>query len=172
MNKKNIKIKRSFIPQRIGDSIKKINRNFTSKFGKFEFIIHSKWDEIAGSYFKNFSEPKNITKLPDFENDIGETIYKNQLNVSVAPAAAIEFQHYKDTIIEKINSHFGYKAIKDLRIHQNYIPKYYKSNRKNEKMNLSTNEKTDISKVVKEVKNQDLRKSLIDLGENIAKEDK
>ena len=39
-------------------------------------------------------------------------------------------------------------------------------------MNLSTNEKTDISKVVKEVKNQDLRKSLIDLGENIAKEDK
>ena len=42
--------------------------------------------------------------MRDFENDLGETVYKNYLNVSVAPAAAIEFQHFKDTIIEKINT--------------------------------------------------------------------
>ena len=28
------------------------------------------------------------------------------------PAAAVEFQHLKDKITEKINSYFGYKAIK------------------------------------------------------------
>ena len=32
------------------------------------------------------------------------------LHVNVSPAAAIEFQHFQDKIIEKINSYFGYKA--------------------------------------------------------------
>ena len=40
----------------------------------------------------------------------------------MSPAAAVEFQHYKDTIIEKINSFFGYKAIAELRLKQNFIP--------------------------------------------------
>ena len=34
------------------------------------------------------------------------------------PAAAVEFQHFQDKIIEKINSYFGYKAIKGIKIHQ------------------------------------------------------
>ena len=32
--------------------------------------------------------------------------YPNGVDVKVSPAAAVEFQHYKDTIIEKINSFF------------------------------------------------------------------
>ena len=39
MVKKNNKPKRTFIPQSIGDSIKNINRNFTSKFNKLDFVI-------------------------------------------------------------------------------------------------------------------------------------
>ena len=100
MDKKNKKPKRTFIPQSIGDTLRKVNRNFSSKFGKIEFIIHSKWPDIVGSYFKIYSEPKNITRLPDYENDLGETIYKSHLNVNVAPAAALEFQHFNDTIFE------------------------------------------------------------------------
>ena len=170
MDKKNNKIKRSFIPQTIGDTIRKVNRNFSSKFGKIEFIVHSKWSEITGSYFGEFSEPKNITRIPDYENEFGETVFKNQLNVSVAPAAALEFQHYKDTIIEKINSYFGYKAIIDLRIQQNYIPKtVVKANVLNDKKLTSDDEKSIINEVEK-LKNDDLKQSLIDLGINIKKD--
>jgi len=170
MDKKNNKIKRSFIPQAIGDTIRKVNRNFSSKFGKIEFIVHSKWSEITGSYFGEFSEPKNITRIPDYENEFGETVFKNQLNVSVAPAAALEFQHYKDTIIEKINSYFGYKAIIDLRIQQNYIPKtVVKANVLNDKKLTSDDEKSIINEVEK-LKNDDLKQSLIDLGTNIKKD--
>ena len=170
MDKKNNKIKRSFIPQTIGDTIRKVNRNFSSKFGKIEFIVHSKWSEITGSYFGEFSEPKNITRIPDYENEFGETVFKNQLNVSVAPAAALEFQHYKDTIIEKINSYFGYKAIIDLRIQQNYIPKtVVKANVLNDKKLTSDDEKSIINEVEK-LKNDDLKQSLIDLGTNIKKD--
>ena len=145
MGKKNYKVKRTFIPQAIGEAVKKVNRNFSSRFNRLEFIIQSKWSEIAGTYFYKYSEPRNITKLPDYENEIGEMIYKNYLNVSVAPAAALEFQHFKDKIIEKINSYFGYKAILDLRIQQNYIPKDYKKLDKMNNRELTTGENEKIS---------------------------
>tara|TARA_Y100001936_G_C15838583_1_gene540681 strand:+ start:106 stop:621 length:516 start_codon:yes stop_codon:yes gene_type:complete len=171
MSQKNNKIKRSFIPQPIGDTLKKINRNFSSKFGKVEFIIQSKWSEIAGSYFAEYSEPLNISRSPIDVNDEGETIYKNILNVSVSSAAALEFQHFKDKILEKINSYFGYKAIIDLRIQQNYIPISMGKVKINDK-NLTKNEKLKISNEVQDMSNKDLQESLIDLGKNILKESK
>ena len=170
MNQKNNTSKRNFVPQSIGDMVKKINRKFSSKFGKIEFVIQSKWPEIAGSYFSEYSEPKNITRLRDYENEIGETVYKNYLNVSVSSAAALEFQHFKDTILEKINNYFGYKAIIDLRIQQNYIAK--NNNIKTDNKDLTEIEKKDISAEVDEVINKDLKKSLINLGKNITKESK
>ena len=171
MDKKNKKPKRTFIPQSIGDTLRKVNRNFSSKFGKIEFIIHSKWPDIVGSYFKIYSEPKNITRLPDYENDLGETIYKSHLNVNVAPAAALEFQHFKDTIIEKINSYFGYKAINDLRIQQNYLPKDEDFNKnKSKMMPVSLEESELISNEIKSLQNNELKDSLMKLGKNIVKE--
>ena len=172
MNKKNIKIKRSFIPQRIGDSIKKINRNFTSKFGKIEFIIQSNWEQIVGSYFAEFSEPLYITKIPDFENEVGETVYKNHLNVSVSPAAALEFQHFKDKIIEKMNSYFGYKAIIDLRIQQNYITNSNRKKLNDKNIQLSEEENSNISKEVEMLTDDSLKDTLINLGKKITKDNK
>ena len=171
MDKKNKKPKRTFIPQSIGDTLRKVNRNFSSKFGKIEFIIHSKWPDIVGSYFKIYSEPKNITRLPDYENDLGETIYKSHLNVNVAPAAALEFQHFKDTIIEKINSYFGYKAINDLRIQQNYLPKDEDFNKNKSKMMPVSREESElISNEIESLQNNELKDSLMKLGKNIVKE--
>ena len=168
MDKKNSKPKRAFIPQTIGDTVKKINKNFTSKFGKLEFIIHSNWPNIVGSYFTDYSQPNQITRVRDFENDLGETVYKGYLNVSVAPAAALEFQHFKDIIIEKINSYFGYKAVMDLRITQNYIPNINK-NIKSDQIIEGTDYKNSVKNEVENMVNKELKKSLIDLGINIKK---
>ena len=71
MDKKNIKQKRTFVPQSIGDTLRKVNRKFTSKYNRTEFVINSKWPEIAGSYFKEYSEPLNVSRVRDFENDLG-----------------------------------------------------------------------------------------------------
>ena len=173
MNKKNNSAKRSFVPQIFGDTLKKINRRFSSKFNKLDFIIRSKWPEIVGSYFKSYSEPINISSVADYENEYGETIYKNHLNVSVAPAAAVEFQHFHDKIVEKINSYFGYKAIKRLRIQQNYIPKEVQSNKRMmSNLKVTNQDKEFISSELKKLQNDDLKNSLIDLGENIVKEEK
>ncbi len=171
MDKKNIKQKRTFVPQSIGDTLRKVNRKFSSKYNRTEFIINSKWPEIAGSYFKEYSEPLNVSRVRDFENDVGEIVYKNYLNVSVAPAAAIEFQHFKDTIIEKINTYFGYRAIIDLRIHQNYIPKYTHM-KQTKKKQIDKDDIEFVKQNVKEFQNSDLKKSLLDLGNKITTEDK
>ena len=109
--------------------------------------------------------------MRDFENDLGETVYKNYLNVSVAPAAAIEFQHFKDTIIEKINTYFGYKAKMDLRIHQNYIPKYNHMKQRKKKQ-IDKEDIEFVKQNVKEFQNSDLKKSLLNLGNKITTEDK
>ena len=172
MNQKNNMPKRTFIPQPVGKTIDKIKKKFPSKLGKVEFIIHSKWKEITGSYFAEFSEPSNISKLQDYENEFGEVIYKNYLNVSVAPGAALEFQHFKDKILEKINSYFGYKAIIDLRIQQNYITKYNMNRPKLSDKVLNEEDITAISNDVQNISNKDLKKTLIDLGKNITKDSK
>ena len=170
MEKINKKPKRTFIPQSIGDTVKKINRNYVSKFGKIEFIIHSNWAKIVGSYFADFSQPKNVSQVYDSENDIGEHIYKRYLNVSVAPAAALEFQFFKNTVIEKINSYFGYKAIIDLKIQQNFTSLNTIKTRKKLEYNVTNNvDKKYIKNEVEEVKNHDLKKSLFDLGVNMSK---
>ena len=171
MDKKNIKQKRTFVPQSIGDTLRKVNRKFSSKYNRTEFIIHSKWPEIVGKYFLSYSEPLNVSRVRDFENDLGETVYKNYLNVSVTPAAAIEFQHFKNTIIEKINTYFGYKAIIDLRIQQNYIPKY-NTMKKAKSTQINKDDKEFIEKNIEKFQNNELKKSLLNLGNKITIEDK
>ena len=173
MDKKNNSKKRVFIPQTIGDTVKKMNKNFSNRHGKTDFVIHSNWSKIVGSYFKDYCEPTSITRTKDSENDMGEPTFKNCLNVSVSPTASIEFEHFKGTILEKINSYFGFRAISDLRIQQNYITKHnIKNNTMKQKYTLSTNDINDLKSEVENLKNSDLKKSLVDLGLNIAKESK
>ena len=122
MKYKNEEPKRTFVPKKIGETLTKVNKTYSSKFGKIEFLILSKWHQIVGSFFADHSEPDKITRVANDFNEYDEPIYNNFLHVRVSAAAAVEFQHYKDTIIEKINSFFGYKAISDLRLQQNFIP--------------------------------------------------
>ena len=165
--------KRTFIPKKLGDTLSKINKNYSSKFGKIEFIILSKWTQIVGSFFADHSEPDKISRITEEFNEFDEPIYKNFLHVRVSPAAAVEFQHYKDTIIEKINSYFGYKAISDLRLQQNFVPeKKIKNNIKLYDQDLSEEEKVSIKSEINNIKDKELEKSIVNLGASIKREDK
>ena len=115
------KFNRKYVPISIAESLTNVNRKFLYKFGKLDFTIHAKWSEIVGEFFINHSEPLKISSIPKSTNDDGTTIYERYLHVNVSPAAAIEFQHFQDKIIEKINSYFGYKAIKGIKIHQQLV---------------------------------------------------
>ncbi len=164
--------KRTFVPKKLGDTLSRINKNYSSKFGKIEFLILSKWSQIVGSFFADHSEPDKITRITEEFNEFDEPIYKNFLHVRVSPAAAVEFQHYKDTILEKINSFFGYKAISDLRLQQNFISEKKKNGDINlSNKDLSEEEKASIKSKI-DIKDKELEKSIVNLGASINREDK
>jgi len=161
---------RTFVPKKIGETLSKVNKKYSSKFGKNEFLIMSKWPQIVGTFFADHSEPDRISRVTEEFNELDEPIFKNFLHVKVSPAAAVEFQHYKDTIIEKINSFFGYKAIADLRLQQNYIPKA-KVNHKLNEMKISEEEKEIIKNEIDVIHDEELQKSIVNLGASIKRED-
>ena len=162
MNNKNEESKRAFVPKTIGDSLKKINRDISNKYGKIEYLIIAKWPKIVGQFFANHSEPNKISRIPDGENDTGDVIYSNYLHINVSPVAAVEFQHFKDKIIDKINSYFGYKAISNIRLKQNFIPKKNYTKQQNSNKNISL-DKFEI----KNINNKELEKSLEKLNQSI-----
>ena len=163
---------RNFIPVTIADSLRVINKKFLYKYGKLDFTIHSKWGDIVGKFFVNHSEPQKITSVANSVNELGETIFDRYLHVNVSPAAALEFQHFQDKIIEKINSYFGYKAIKGIKIYQHY---HHKNNTQKAKKNLNLitlkNNKNEIQKLTPNLSNKDLEESIVNLGLSIRNEE-
>jgi hypothetical protein len=163
---------RNFVPVSIADSLRIINKKFLYKYGKLDFTIHSKWAEIVGKFFVNHSEPQKITSVTNSVNESGETIYDRYLHVNVSPAAALEFQHFQDKIIEKINSYFGYKAIKGIKIYQHYQQKN-NTQKVKKNLNLITQEKNKsaIQKSTPNLSNKNLQESIVNLGLSITNEE-
>ena len=173
MKYKNGEPKRTFVPKKIGETLRNINKDYSNKIGKIEFLIFSKWPQIVGTFFADHSEPDKISRINNGFNDFDEPIYKNFLHVKVSPAAAVDFQHYKDTIIEKINSFFGYKAIEDLRLQQNFTPeKKMMSGINFQNQEISEEEKALIKSEIEVINNKELEKSIVNLGASIKRDDK
>ena len=165
------KPKRKFVPISISDSLKGINRKFLYKFGKLEFIIHSKWGDIVGEFFVSHSEPQKISSIATSTNEEGDTIYDRFLHVNVSPAAAIEFQHFQDKIIEKINSYFGYQAIKGIKIHQQFTKKKTLTKAKTVNLIKQEEERVKILNSTPSLSNKDLEESIVKLGISITNEE-
>tara|TARA_B110000438_G_C15685807_1_gene594474 strand:- start:478 stop:1005 length:528 start_codon:yes stop_codon:yes gene_type:complete len=167
------KQKRKFVPVTIADSLKNINKKFLYKYGKLDYTIHSKWGDIVGNFFINHSEPVKISSIPNStnENEDGSTVYDRYLHVNVSPAAAIEFQHFQDKIVEKINSYFGYKAIKKIKIHQQFVNKTVSINTKNSPNIIKESlDKKKVLETVSDISNKKLEESIVKLGLSIRKE--
>ena len=166
------KPKRNFIPLSIADSLRTVNKKFLYKFGKLDYTIHAKWSDIVGNFFVNHSEPQKITSVANSTNDDGERIYNRYLHVNVSPAAALEFQHFQDKIIEKINSYFGYKAIKGIKIHQHHVQKdYFKKTKKNTNLIKREKDKIQIRESTPKLSNKQLEESIVNLGLSITNEE-
>jgi len=162
---------RSFRPIKLADSLQGVNKSLENKFGKINFVIYSKWAEIVGTFFAKHSEPEKITTIPKPAID-GEIEYQeNILHVNLASAAAVEFQHFQNKILEKINSFFGYQAIHNIRIHQKLATKYTDNPTikiKKINKNLLNQKKIEIKDTIQKINDKELEQSLLSLGLSIA----
>jgi len=157
-------------PIKLSDSIQYINKNLINKYGKIEYIIFSKWSEIVGTFFAQYSTPERISMFPNktkYNDENNEII----LHVNVNSAAAIEFQHFQNKILEKINSFLGYKAVHRIKIQQSLnlknTAKFKKINTSEE--NFSNIKKIEIKDTTQKINDKGLEKSLINLGLSITK---
>ena len=163
---------RKFIPVSIAESLKTVNRRFLYKFGKLDYTIHAKWPEIVGSFFVQHSEPRKISSILQSTNEKGESIYEKYLHVNVTPSAAVEFQHFHNKIVEKINSYFGYKAIKGIKIHQQLIKRENIVTKKNNVNFTNIKQKTrEIKNTISKINDKDLEQSIVNLGLSITNEE-
>ncbi len=167
-----LKKNRNFKAIKIGDSLRRVNQKFLYKFGKLDYVIYTKWAEIVGSFFVQHSEPKKISSIPQSTDEVGVNIYENYLHVNVTPSAAVEFQHFQNKITEKINSYFGYKAIKGIKIHQKLIIRESSPNKKY-KVNFANKNKKiqEIKNSTPKINDKDLEQSIVNLGLSITNQD-
>lgn len=95
---------------------RRLMRPLFGKRGLADGRIVADWAEIAGPLLARSCRPERIAFPPG--DRTGGT-----LHLKVAPGGlATEIQHIEPLLIERINGHFGYKAVARLRLVQGPLP--------------------------------------------------
>ena len=80
-------------PIKLADSLRGINKNMVNKFGNIYYIIYSKWPEIVGTFFIQYSHPEKITITSQTSKNTIIESQEKTLHVHIAPAAEIGRAH-------------------------------------------------------------------------------
>lgn len=130
--------------------------------GYAEAGLFTHWAEIAGASLAASSLPVKLS-FPRGKRDEGT------LTVRCGGSAALELQHLAPSVIERINGHFGYRAVARLRIEQGAV-----TQRKiaPPPPPLTRLEQEDVLHAVEGVDDPDMRATLQRLGSAIRRRDK
>jgi hypothetical protein len=131
--------------------------------GKKGFVsssIVSQWPNIVGSALSAYSLPLKISFPPQQRQN-------GLLHIHITTGSlALEMQHLKPLIIERINGHFGYSAIKDIVLIQGFTPPPPQKTPK-KALDLTTETYRKIDDICDSIPDQDLKNSLKKLGERL-----
>ena len=118
--------------------------------------IISKWSILVGKDISNCAYPKSIKMKKDNSN--------GTLILAVNRGDEINVEYSKNEIIQKINSHFGYKLIEEIKLKT--IGLEYK-NSKNKEIKSKFNK--SLQKKIDKIKNKSIRESLSELLKEVNK---
>ena len=158
--KNNIKQKTFYIQglRSFKNSLPKNVKKILNKKGFVYAEILNRWNYLVGNEISKVSFKK--TFKPNGKNAPGTLI------ISVQRGNEINIEFSKNSIIEKINSFFGYKVLNNVRIETfNNL----KENINKKKMHISTNTKEKFKDSLKSLNNEKIKKSLIELMKVIQK---
>jgi len=134
------------------NSLPKNVKKILNKKGFVYSEILNRWNYLVGNEISRVSFPK--TFKPNGKNAPGTLI------ISVQRGNEINIEFSKNTIIEKINSFFGYKVLNNVRLETfNNL----KENINKKKMYISANNKAKFKDSLKSLNNEKIKKSLIEL---------
>jgi len=152
--------KRSYVTQALGKSISRLTQSTYGKRGFADGEILRHWSTIVGGMLANASLPEKII-YPNNKNGDG-TLHLRVGN----PGLALDIQHMEPTILDRINAHFGYRAVGRLKIIQAPLPT---SNAKTDfkPKPLNTQEKQTLAQSLTTIQDPDLKQALENLGHSV-----
>jgi hypothetical protein len=130
--------------------------------GHAEAGLFTHWAEIAGAQLAAASLPIKLS-FPRGKRDDGT------LTVRCGGSAALELQHLAPSVLERINGHFGYRAVTRLRIEQGVVARRSIAA---PPPPLTRLEQSEVSSAVAAVEDSEIRDSLSRLGSAIRRRDK
>jgi len=156
----NVTENRTFKTKSIAELAGAINNSTFRRFGfvKSDILIH--WKEIVGAVLAKASLPERLV-IP--RNNEYEGIRAGTLHIRVEGSFAPEMQHLEHLVIDRINSYYGYKAVEKLIFHHGMINPVPET-KKYQKPILNDSQKTELESLLKDIKDDKLRKSLFEVG--------
>jgi hypothetical protein len=152
---------KSFYIQGLRSFKNSLPKNVKKILNKKGFVcseIINRWNYLVGNEISKVSFPKAFR--PRGKNAPGTLI------ISVQRGNEVNIEFSKNTIIEKINSFFGYKILNNVRLETfNNL----KENINKKKMHISTNTMEKFKDSLKSLNNEKIKKSLIELIKVIQK---
>ena len=128
-------------------------KNLINKKGKIYSEILDNWRYFVGNELFDISFPKSFKN----ENKLGSSC----LTVMVKRGNEVNFEYSKNSIIEKINSFFGYEAVQNIKL----VSFEEKNKEFKEKKSENDVTKNKYKKQISDIKNDKIKDSLIKLSE-------
>ncbi|HSQ97678.1 MAG TPA: DciA family protein [Rickettsiales bacterium] len=135
----------------IRDVIKPITKNYSPVL----LILMRNWQNIMGEKYYEFCEVEKVS-FPK-NKKIGGIIHIIAFNNVIS----FYIENNKSFILEKMNAIFGYGLLSDIKIKQ--LPKLVKQH-KNNPIKLDTKDEKAIDNLTSKIDDNELKKSLNDLG--------
>ena len=140
------------------DTLPKNVKKVLNKKGYIYSDILSKWNYLVGKDISNLSFPKSFR--PKNINSFGTLVIK------VKRGNEIKIEYNKNQIIDKINSYFGYNVINQIKLESFEINT---KQHKNNNLPISDMTKKKFINKINKIKNDKIKKSLLDLTTNFKK---
>jgi hypothetical protein len=149
-------------PKAIAEFSRKLTQAPLGRRGFGEASLVTNWPEIVGTAQALGSLPVKIA-FPRDERAGGV------LHVRVATGGlATEFQYRKELIVSRINSHFGYGAVADIRITQGHVPPRPPKPATAAPPVLPPDQERDLQSSLAAVEDEEIREALARLGRRLA----
>ena len=144
----------------ISATIEKLTKPIFGNRGFGQVSIITNWRSIVGNALEKHAFPEKIT-FPRDQRSNG-TLY---LRIN-SPAIALELQHIKTQLIERVNTYFGYRAIANIKITQGDT--LNTENRPSTKRKtINTQESETLKKNLDFINDPDLKEALLALGKEV-----
>jgi hypothetical protein len=151
--------KRGF--SRASDAARGLIHRPLAKRGFAQSRLLTEWDHVVGADMAELVRPLRLSHAA--KEGMGGT-----LTLGVLGVRALEAQHQEPAIIERVNAHYGYRAVARIRLSQLGAEAFAKAKLESAPPQPSSAQEAAVKSAVAPIADDDLRAALERLGRNIA----